>query len=121
MKFTKKSKTLFFGLTLVLSLVSFSGFPNYATKADVSTTLVITGYDDDANFHLQFQKTYKIVVASLLWDFDFSFIKFQNYYNLKETIAFKTNKSNSLSFIREQLRAKLYTIFTHKTLYNSIA
>nr|WP_321236067.1 hypothetical protein [uncultured Psychroserpens sp.] len=117
MKSLKKINILFFGLTLVFSLVSFSGISNAALPDAIKTELVVNDVTPDTRFSIQFNKADNSVFISIFSYFETSFDTFKIDQDLKANIAFKTYTNKTRSVIKEQFQIKLYALFNHKTIY----
>ncbi len=120
MKHSKNVNILFFGLTLVFSLISFSGVINHLPIEATKTTLVVYDYSEDTRFSIQYNNVNKENLVSFSKYSNYYLISFQNHYDLKEITAFKTYSNKTLWLRAEQLHTKLYSFFTHKTRYNNI-
>ncbi len=119
MKLTKNSNILLLGLSLILSIVSFTGVVSHLPTEATKSGLIVSDYSEDTRFSIKYQNANKDAFVSFLEFSNHSFIKFKNVYDLKEIIAFKTYTNNTLSLREEQLQTKLYS-FAHKTLYYDI-
>jgi len=118
MRFLKNINFLFLGLTLVFSLVSFSGVANKQPTAITKTTFVVSNHCEDTSFYFQFKSDNKEGFFNYLTPLSFSFSEFQNTYNLKESTTFKTYSNKILWFKAEKLQTQLYPLVIRKTLYN---
>ena len=119
MKLTKNSNLLFVALTLVLSLVSFTGASNHTPKESVKTALIVSDYRVNAWTFISYQKALKHHFDALTRYTASSFEQFQKTYNLKDSSAFKTYTNETLGLSTEQQQIK-FALSTHQILYNSI-
>lgn len=120
MKLTKNSNILLIGLSLILSLVSFTGVADHVTREAIKTSIVIGDNSKDTRFSIQYQNVNKGSFISFSKFSSYSFIEFLNNYGLKEITAFKSYTHYIFRVRAEQLLAKLYIYSTNQTLYNDI-
>ena len=121
MKLVKNKNILLIGLSLILSLVSFTGVANDLPKEAIKTALVVSNYNANARFSIPYQKAIKKTSDIYIKYSKYSFAKFQKNYNLRVITAFNNYTYRTLGHKTEQLFTKLYTSSIHQTLYNSIA
>ena len=120
MKFLKNINFLFLGLTLVFSLVSFSGIANNQPSAIIKIAMVATDSNEDTRFSLHFFNVYRDSNDGLSKYSDYSFTRFQNNYDIKEFTAIKSYSNNTLWLRAQKLHMVLYSFNAHKTHYNDI-
>ncbi len=119
MRRLKNMNVLFFGLTLVLSLVSFSGAAHNTPNKSVTTALVVEDYQPETRFSIQFQKAKKILSFSFDIYCKFSFSNYKYTQNLNAQTLYKYY-TNSAFFIRlEKLHTESYTPNNNKIVYNN--
>ncbi|WP_282040718.1 hypothetical protein [Winogradskyella flava] len=120
MKIAKNTNFLFFGLTLLLSLVSFSGFANQLPVEATKTTLVVKGTAQDFSRSILFKAINKGAVVLDNMFSEHSFTMLLTIQNLHDLSYFKTYTHKTLELRTAQLQTKLYTFCTHQTLYSDI-
>ncbi|EDP71978.1 hypothetical protein FBALC1_12792 [Flavobacteriales bacterium ALC-1] len=120
MKLIKKGNILLLGLSLILSLVSFTGVVNHLPNEAIKTALVVNGYCENTHCSIKFQNANKNVFTSICQFSNYSFLRFQNDYSLKEITALKAYTKHTNWLRVDQLHKKHYSSSILKTLYNSI-
>ena len=101
MKITKNTNILFFGLTLLLSLVSFSDFSNLWPVETTKTTLVIKDTTQDLSRSILFNAINKGAVAFDNRFSKHSFTRLLTIQNLHDLSYFKTRNIHS-SFMQHE-------------------
>ena len=115
MKSLKNISILIYGLTLVLSLVSFSSGINQTHPKTFQTELVENHVVPNTRFSIQFQKINKAIAFA---DYKkFTFFTFKNNQDLKNNTLFKSYSNKTLCIETELLQTKLYTFLNTKILY----
>ncbi|WP_299124088.1 hypothetical protein [uncultured Winogradskyella sp.] len=120
MKLSKNINILFFGLTLVLSLVSFSGVTNNSPSEALKSALVISDKDEDTSFCFQFQDVDKIAFVSFFKYATYSFKTLKSTQDLHQKNSYSTYTAKNLWLRAKQLHTKFYPFTTHQTTYNNI-
>lgn len=120
MRLKKSSNILLLGLSLILSLVSFTGVTNNLPSEAIKTALVVSDYSDNKRFSISYQNAIKNNLSAFSKYSTQTFTEFQKDYNLKEITTFKAYTLKTLWLRAEQLHAKCFIISAHLTLYNDI-
>jgi len=89
MKLTKKNNILLVGLSLILSLVSFTSVASVSPNKIIKTALIISDYSKNKRFSIQYHNVNKIDFDGFIKFSVYTFTKFQNNYDLKANTAFK--------------------------------
>lgn len=117
MKLTKNSNSLFVGLALILSLVSFSGVTSYTPADNVKTTLVVDNKTPDLRRSIVFKNACKTPLVSTITFLVHHFKTFQYTEVSNECIAFKTYLTKTIGLKAYQLHTNIYPTTALKQLY----
>ncbi|MEH6537639.1 MAG: hypothetical protein V7719_14665 [Psychroserpens sp.] len=113
----KNINILFYGLTLILSLVSFSVLTNPTPNEAVKTVLLVDEYHPETRFSIRFLKVENIVFVAFSNYFNHSFLTFKNIQDLKDNTSFEFYSNKTICIETKKLQTKLYTSFNTKILY----
>ena len=117
MKSLKNINILVYGLTLVLSLVSFSSGINQTHPKTFQTELVENDVVPNTRFSIQFHKVNKAMCIAFIHHIKFSFFTFKTNQDLKNDTLFKSYSNKTFCIKTELLQAKLYTFLNTRILY----
>lgn len=120
MKSLKNINILVYGLTLVLSLVSFSSGINQTHPKTFQTELVENDVVPNARFSIQFHKVNKAMCIAFIHYIKFSFSTFKNDQNLKNNTLFKSYSNKSFCIETELHQTKRHTFLNTKILYEDV-
>ncbi|MCD2260153.1 hypothetical protein [Psychroserpens luteolus] len=115
----KNINVLFFGLTLVLSLVTFSSVAHNTPNESVRTALIVEDYQPETRFSIQFQKAKKILSFSFDIYYKFSFSNYKYTQNLNVQTLYKCYTNNAFFIRLEKLHTESYTPNNNKIVYNN--
>ncbi|WP_144374460.1 hypothetical protein [Winogradskyella sp. PG-2] len=120
MKLAKNSNLILIGLSLILSLVSFTGVTNHLPREAIKTAFVIGDYNENTRFSISFKNVIKPRFNSFSEFSLHTFKEFLNYYDLKNSATFKIYIYKTLSVRADQLHTKHYSKSRYQTNYNSV-
>ncbi|MFP4845393.1 hypothetical protein [Winogradskyella sp. PE311] len=120
MKLTKNSNVLLIGLSLILSLVAFTGVANQTPNEAIKTALVVGNHSNNISFSINYNKANKLTVVSSAKYTDYVFIEFQKNYSITAISAFKSYIYKTLGLRTSQLHTKGFTFSTHQIVYNDL-
>ena len=120
MKLSKSVNVLFFGLTLVLTLVSYSGVTNQWPNKTTKTTLLFSDISRDSSFCFKFENLNIVTLNSLIRYSEYSFQMFKKSQNLKEKNSYLIYVSKSLWVRPERIQSIFHCFTKQKTPYISI-
>jgi len=113
----KNIKVFFYGLTLLLSLVSFSAITQNSTGTSISTVLVINELQPNTKFSIDYRKVKTIAFLVYSHFNNYAFQTFKNTQNLHQELLFKSYSNKTLCIKIELQKTKLYTSLNTKILY----
>ena len=120
MKHLEKIKVIFFGLSLLLSLVSFSNGSNQHQPTVIKTELVVKEKIPNSRFTIKFHSIGNVDLESFIPS-GFSFFTFIKYHNNTVFTAILSYKNENRSSTTEQLQTELYRSLNQKILYEHIS